>query len=29
MESGLVSVLLPNYNGYKHLKESIDSVLNQ
>ena len=29
MITGLVSVLLPNYNGHNHLKESIDSVLKQ
>ena len=29
MHAGLVSVLLPNYNGEKHLEEAIDSVLGQ
>ena len=29
MQAGLVSVLLPNYNGEKHLAEAIDSVLSQ
>lgn len=29
MKDGLISVILPVYNGHRHLSEAIDSVLNQ